>query len=164
MPKISRKILGKYNKSCSAPYQESSKIEFAIFRIFYDFLENLQDSAISLWLLKFPFCTRTPRSFTTFTTIPLVCTKHPRKIRGLAILPLAVGVAWLAGIRETDGAPGRGRGQARPHAHLGPGGSRSWGGGVASEGARRRPTVVAAAARVDGEGNSQLGNKWVLEL
>jgi hypothetical protein len=39
MPKILENILGEYNKSCSAPHQESSKIEFAIFRIFYDFLE-----------------------------------------------------------------------------------------------------------------------------
>jgi hypothetical protein len=43
---MSRNSLGEYNKSCSAPHQESSKIEFAIFRMFYDFLENLQDQAI----------------------------------------------------------------------------------------------------------------------
>jgi hypothetical protein len=30
MLKISRNRLGEYNKRCSAPYQESSKIEFAI--------------------------------------------------------------------------------------------------------------------------------------
>jgi hypothetical protein len=45
MSKISRNSLGEYNKSCSAPDQESSKIEFEIFRIFYDFLEILQDPA-----------------------------------------------------------------------------------------------------------------------
>jgi hypothetical protein len=42
MSKISRNGLGEYKKSCSAPHQESSKIEFTIFRIFYDFLEILQ--------------------------------------------------------------------------------------------------------------------------
>jgi hypothetical protein len=31
MPKIFANNLDKYNKSCSAPHQESSKIEFAVF-------------------------------------------------------------------------------------------------------------------------------------
>jgi hypothetical protein len=48
MPKILGNSLGEYNKSCIAPHQESSKIEFAIFQIFYDFLEILQDSAICI--------------------------------------------------------------------------------------------------------------------
>jgi hypothetical protein len=43
MPKILGNSLGEYNKSCSAPHQESSKIEFANFRILYGFLKNLQD-------------------------------------------------------------------------------------------------------------------------
>jgi hypothetical protein len=46
MPKILGTSLDKYNKSRSAPHQEYSKIEIAIFQIFYDFLEILQDSAI----------------------------------------------------------------------------------------------------------------------
>jgi hypothetical protein len=37
------------------------------------------------------FCAGTHRSFSTFTTIPLVCTEHHEKCWGLAILPLAVG-------------------------------------------------------------------------
>jgi hypothetical protein len=49
MLKISRNSLGEYNKSCSAPHQESSEIELAIFRIFYDFLEILQVSANVLY-------------------------------------------------------------------------------------------------------------------
>jgi hypothetical protein len=48
MPKISRKSLGEYNKCCNAPHQESSKIMFAIFRIFYDFLGILQVPAKEL--------------------------------------------------------------------------------------------------------------------
>jgi hypothetical protein len=39
MPKISRNGLGEYNKSCSVPHQESSKIEFVFLRFIYDFLE-----------------------------------------------------------------------------------------------------------------------------
>jgi hypothetical protein len=55
MPKLLRNSLGEYNKSCSAPHQESSKIEFAIFRIFYDFLESLQVSANVLYYWSYPF-------------------------------------------------------------------------------------------------------------
>jgi hypothetical protein len=62
------------------------------------------------------------------------------------------------------GAFGRGGGGARPRAHLGPGGGRSWGGGVADEGARRRAAVTAAAAWGDGEEGAGLGNARVLEL
>jgi hypothetical protein len=46
MPKIFGTSLDKYNKSSSAPHQESRKIEVEFFRFFYDFQENLQDSAI----------------------------------------------------------------------------------------------------------------------
>jgi hypothetical protein len=49
MPKILGTSLGEYNKSCSAPHQESSKIEFAIVRIVYKFLENLQVLEICIY-------------------------------------------------------------------------------------------------------------------
>jgi hypothetical protein len=52
MRKLSRNSLGECNKSCSVPHQESSKIEFAFFRFFYDFLEILQDSAKAATLFK----------------------------------------------------------------------------------------------------------------
>jgi hypothetical protein len=77
MPKISRNNQGEYNKSCSSPYQESSKIDFAIFWIFYDFLGILQVSSIPHILLKLLICTGTPRSFFSFTTMPLDYTEHP---------------------------------------------------------------------------------------
>jgi hypothetical protein len=41
MPKLFETSLDKYNKSCIAPHKEPNKIEFAIFWIFYDFLEIL---------------------------------------------------------------------------------------------------------------------------
>jgi hypothetical protein len=59
MPKLSRNSIGEYNKSCSAPHQESSTIEFAIFHIFYDFLEILQVSANVLYYWSYPFASRT---------------------------------------------------------------------------------------------------------
>jgi hypothetical protein len=49
MPKISGNSLDKFNKSCSTLYQESNKIEFAIFLFLYDFLEILQESANVLY-------------------------------------------------------------------------------------------------------------------
>jgi hypothetical protein len=64
---------------------------------------------------------------------------------------------------ETGGAPGRGRGRARPRAHLGSGSGRSWSRGVVGEGVGLRSAVTAAAARVDGEDDSWLGNARVLE-
>jgi hypothetical protein len=45
MQKLSENSLDKYNKSCSTFYQESNKIGFAFFWIFYDFLHILQESA-----------------------------------------------------------------------------------------------------------------------
>jgi hypothetical protein len=56
MQKLPGNSLDKFNKSCSALHQESRKIEFAFFLLFYDFLEILQDSAKS-------FYTRVPETF-----------------------------------------------------------------------------------------------------
>jgi hypothetical protein len=47
--------------------------------------------------------------------------------------------------RRTGGAAGRASGHARPGAHLGAVGCRSWGGGVVGDGFRRWPAAVAAA-------------------
>jgi hypothetical protein len=49
MPKIPENSIDKFNKSCSTLHREPSKIEFAFFRFFYDFLEILQDSANVLY-------------------------------------------------------------------------------------------------------------------
>jgi hypothetical protein len=58
-------------------------------------------------LLKLPFCTRGPTKIWNITTVPLVCEKHPRKKRGLAMWPLAMGAARLRRFR-------RGRRRSRP--------------------------------------------------
>jgi hypothetical protein len=52
MPKISGNNLYKFNKSCSSLHQKSTKIEFAFIRMFYDFLEILQESAKAATLFK----------------------------------------------------------------------------------------------------------------
>jgi hypothetical protein len=90
MPNILGTSLHKYNKSCSATHQESSKNEFAIFRIFYDFLEILQDLAIWIHYWR---CTFTQGSLEVFHPLQLCpyITQSTLKNWGLAILPLAVG-------------------------------------------------------------------------
>jgi hypothetical protein len=62
MLKISRNRLGEYNKSCSTTHQESRKIGFAFFWFSYDFLENLQDSAIWMYYWRCIF-TQGPLEF-----------------------------------------------------------------------------------------------------
>jgi hypothetical protein len=66
-------------------------------------------------LLKMHFCAGVPRSFSSFTIMPLDYTEHPGKNWGLAILPLAVGAARLAGIRRgrRRSRPGKGSGSTR---------------------------------------------------
>jgi hypothetical protein len=65
----------------------------------------------------------------------------------------------LARFRCTGGSLGQGGGWARPYAHLGPRGGRSWGGEITGVGARRGPAAVAAAGGVAGEEGSRLANK-----
>jgi hypothetical protein len=122
--------------------------------IFYTFY-NFQHIG---YTIEVPFCTGVLRTFYCLTDTPLVCTKHPRETWPLATPPLAVGAARLAGIRRDwrRSRPGEGRG--RPHAHLGSGGGRSWGGEVAGVGARRWPAAAAVAARAPARGGRTGGN------
>jgi hypothetical protein len=62
------------------------------------------------------------------------------------------------GSGESGGALARGGGGARPHAHLGLAGDRSWGREVAGEGARWRPTAVAAAGSAPATRRRSQGN------
>jgi hypothetical protein len=58
MQKLSGNSSGKSNKGCSTSHQESNKIGFAFFKIFYNFLCILQDSAEHNYYLRFTFATR----------------------------------------------------------------------------------------------------------
>jgi hypothetical protein len=109
-------------------------------------------------LLNLLFCTKDPAKNWNITTIPSVCAKHPRKIRGLQSGPWHGEAA--AEFRWAGCAPGRGSGGARPRTHLGPGDGRSWGGGAAGAGARRWPAVAAAAGCGSGEGGAMPSNGW----
>jgi hypothetical protein len=67
----------------------------------------------------------------------------------------APGKSWGQAIGSLDP---RGRVRGRPHAHVGLGGGRGWGGEVASVGARRWPAAVTAAARAPARGGRTGGN------
>jgi hypothetical protein len=68
MLKISRIRPCEYNKSCIILCNESNKIEFAFFQIFYEFLRILQVSAKGGSLLKIQF---TPKSLESFTALQI---------------------------------------------------------------------------------------------
>jgi hypothetical protein len=91
MPKISRNILGEYNKSCSAPHQESRKIEFAIFRILRFSREFTRFSKLDI-LLKLHFCSGTPKTSQNLTDIAFPCTQALGKIPILTSVPSRRGV------------------------------------------------------------------------
>jgi hypothetical protein len=95
-------------------------------------------------LLKFHFCNEVPRTFQSLTDTPLDCTTHPGKKWTLAMRTLDIGAARLRPIPAHRRRSRWGGGGARPRAHLGPGGDRSLGGGVASVGARRGQVAAAA--------------------
>jgi hypothetical protein len=105
-------------------------------------------------LLEIHFRNEAPGTFLSLTDMPLVHGWDPGKIWALAIGSLD----QLGGAAGSGGAFGRGGGGARPRAHLGPCGGRSWGGGVAGEGARRCPAVAAAAGCGSGERGATSGN------
>jgi hypothetical protein len=110
-------------------------------------------------LLKMHLCNEVPRTFPILTDMPLDCPKHPGKNWGLAIWSLAWGGGGSGRIPRTGGAPSRGGGGARPHAHLRHMGGRSWDGDVTGVGARRGPAAAAATGGVAGEEGSWLANK-----
>jgi hypothetical protein len=65
MLKISRIRPWEYNKSCSIFHNESNKISFAFFWIFYDFLCILQNSAKRIYYWRCIFATRPLERFRT---------------------------------------------------------------------------------------------------
>jgi hypothetical protein len=159
MPKISRNILGEYNKSCSTHHKESSKIQFAIFRIFYDFLENLQQSAKSFYYWSYPFATG-PLTF-------LIPYNHT--------LTSSSRVPVLS--QSVHRGPRRRKGARRRRGAAGPGQQARWGGGRAhleaigcgggvgentGELRRRGRGCAAGAARISARCGGMCGNwgRW----
>jgi hypothetical protein len=144
MPKISGNSLEKFNKSCITLHQESSKIKFAYFRVFHDFLEILQESAIWLHYWRCTFTPRTLQRTKASQPCPWFTEKPSERLGGLQCGPWPWRRRGSAKSGEAGGAPGRVGAQGGGHAHLGLAGTRSLGGKTPYNGARRWPVVMAA--------------------
>jgi hypothetical protein len=151
MPKISGNSLDKFNQSCSALHQESSKIELAFFWFFYGVLEILQESAEWLYYWRWTFPHGPLEIFKASQKRPSLAPRPLGKSQSSHICPSAAGRA-----RRRRGPAGPGHQAARDPlgAHLeaiGGGGQR---GGSSGEGARRWLAVAAAAGCGSGEGGA----------
>jgi hypothetical protein len=146
--KISRNGLGEYNKSCSSPHQESRKIKFAFVWFSYDFLENLQDSAIWIYYWR---CAYAPRPLELSESHNSVRSSHPGpwKEKEPYNWVLAAGHR-RSGLDSDEAALGLGRGTAgrrfRAHLRSNRGRRRGWSG--AGELGWRCGAALAAAAWV----------------
>jgi hypothetical protein len=107
MPKILGNGLGEYNKSCSAPHQESSKIEFAIFQICYDFSSDFTRFSNLHSLLKIHFTPRTLQRSKVLQPYPRFAVNTLERGGGLQCGPWPWGWRGTANSGEADGAPGR---------------------------------------------------------
>jgi hypothetical protein len=130
MLKISRIIPCEYNKSCSIFHNESNKIYFAFFWIFYNFLYILQISANWIYYWRCNFATR-----------PL------ERFRTTQLGPSTHGTAGSPEIWRLRRRSWPGKGSGGPQAHLGRVGARRLGGEGTNGGVRRWLAATAAAAR-----------------
>jgi hypothetical protein len=144
--------LDKYNKSCSSPHKESSKIEFAFLRFSYNFLEVLQESAKSFYYWSSHFAPGPLDLFPPSQLYPWFAQNTPERFGGLQSYPWPWGRRGSPESGEAGGAPGRGKGRARLGAHLGRRGGRGLSGGGSGEHGcgvgRRRP--LRTGCRWDG--------------
>jgi hypothetical protein len=155
MPKISRNSLDKFNKSCSTIHQESSKIEFAFVRFFYDFLESLHESAKWLYYWRCTFQHRPLEIFKVSRIYPSLAPRPWGKSQSSYICPLATGWArrrrWPAGLGQQAARDPQG-------VHLEAIGGVGRRGGGSGEGAWRWPAVAAAVGCGSDEGVAMPGN------
>jgi hypothetical protein len=63
MQKLRGTSSGKNNKSCRIFHHESNKIDFVVFRLFYNFLHNLQETAKALYYWSYHFARRPSERF-----------------------------------------------------------------------------------------------------
>jgi hypothetical protein len=143
MPKIFGNSLGEYNKSCSAPHQESRKIEFAFSDVSTIFLrifkiQQIEYTSEDTLLHRGPY-----KDLECYNHAPSL--QNLRKRWGLAMWPLAMGAARLGqfrrGRRRSWPCRGAGRRVSSPRAR----GCSEFG----RRGTRQRRTVVAGS---DGRG------------
>jgi hypothetical protein len=64
-------------ESCSSSHTDHSKIGFAIFELFCDFIWILQVAAKTLKGVKKHFCEQAPGKIELFAVMPVVCAQAP---------------------------------------------------------------------------------------
>jgi hypothetical protein len=79
MQKLTGISSGQNNKSCGIFHHESNKISFAFLWCFYDFLQNLQETAKALLLLELPLCRKALGKISFLAMWPLVA--RPARLR-----------------------------------------------------------------------------------
>jgi hypothetical protein len=167
MQKLSRTSSGKNNKTSGIFHQESNKIEFAFFQIFYDFLCNLQESAKWLYYLRCGFAAGSLELSDTSQICPWFTKNSLERKRdtqlGLQPWPVAVRPQFRSVRRRPWPGKGWGRCAGSPRARLRPKLGlwwlRRWGsaatvgashGGLLSGEGRVRPERHAAARALVG--------------
>jgi hypothetical protein len=138
MLKISRIGLCEYNKSCISFHNESNKIEFAFFWIFYDFLRILQVSAIHNHYLEIHFAPGALEIFKTLHPCPCCALKSQQRNGVMQLGPRPWGRHGSADSGETGGTPGRARERGGVYAHPGASDARNLGGEALYDGAGDR--------------------------
>jgi hypothetical protein len=101
MLKLSRNRLGEYNKSCSTPHLESRKNGFSVFWVSYDFLENLQDSAIWMYYWKCIFTQGPLDYFRVSQNYPSFALRPSRRLKSSHNFPPIAG--WACRRRTAAG-------------------------------------------------------------
>jgi hypothetical protein len=152
MQTLSGNGLNKFNKSCSALHQESSKIGVAFFRFLYNF-SRISKSPL---LLEILFSEQPPLEVSKLSQIsPCFTLESLEKPQSLHSYPSAAG--WACQRRWPVG-PGQQMARDSLGAHLEVIGEVGRRGDGSGEGARRWPAVAAAAGCDSVEGGATPGN------
>jgi hypothetical protein len=108
-----RAVPDKFNKSCRVFLQESNKIEFAFFLIFYNFLCILQVSAKHIYYLRNRLSLRSLEISTLLQICPRFTLKTLERLQTLQCAPWPWPAARVAEFRLTPANSGSAVGRAR---------------------------------------------------
>jgi hypothetical protein len=144
MPKIFGNSLGNYNKSYCTFHQESNKIGFAFFWIFYDFLQNLQVSAINQTLFKMQVSTKPLKVLDSLRVGPWFADRPLEKTGDSQLGPQAPAGGGPTKFRRTGSRDRSGAGGGWSAGSLGSISTGGWGGSGAGGVVRRRRPLSAA--------------------
>jgi hypothetical protein len=153
MQKLKLKSIYKFCISCRSSHTEQSKIGFAIFGFFYDFICIFKFQTKHSKLEE-SFHKEVPRTIESSQKYPLFASQTLETSLPTQMSP------WCGRRRSSPesgkagGGASRGGGVKRPGAHHGSGGGRNRGWKGAGEGARRRPAVSTAGARAPATGGA----------